>query len=191
MPVQQEVLRQQKWEVWLQTSTSRLVEYQTKEEQVNSPEILATSFKRLFLFVRKFQFNFETECQTESSVVCSYIFLPQPPPSSHYLFWPDEALLSWPRHLSLNFYQAKPPISICTNSQFFMLEMLSSFSALQKNIWLYWLSWFMQLKAEQYERFHTLILVRKIFSSKSWQGEDCKPQCSNRRGTLCSSAESQ
>ena len=189
MPVQQEVLRQQKWEVWLQTSTSRLVEYQTKEEQVNSPEILATSFKRYFLFVRKFQFNFETECQTESSVVCSYIFLPQPPPSSHYLFWPDEALLSWPRHLSLNFYQAKPPIMY----KFSVLYVGNAFKLFSssKNIWLYWLSWFMQLKSEQYERFHTLILVRKIFSSKSWQGEDCKPQCSNRRGTLCSSAECQ
>ena len=82
-----------------------MVEYQTNQVQLQ-PSDPAWSQVLKHFFVRKFQFNFDTECQTESSVVCSYIFLPQPPPSPHYLFWPDEAKMSWPSHVSLNFYQA-------------------------------------------------------------------------------------
>ena len=82
-----------------------MVEYQTNQVQLQ-PSDPAWSQVLKHFFVRKFQFNFDTECQTESSVVCSYIFLQQPPPSPHYLFWPDEAKMSWPSHVSLNFYQA-------------------------------------------------------------------------------------
>ena len=85
---------------------------------------LIKGFQKIILFVRKFQFNFDTECQTETSVVCSYIFLPQPPPSPHYLFWPDEAQLSWPSHLTVNFFQAKPILTQLDNLLNYMLEML-------------------------------------------------------------------
>ena len=105
LQVHQEVLRQSRRGVPVQTPTPRLVESQAASEQVARPRNIRKLTTTIIMSVfRTLQFNISSDCLTAHSVVCTYILLSSPPPSPHYLFWPDRTD-SWPSHVSINFYQ--------------------------------------------------------------------------------------
>ena len=48
------------------------------------------------------QFRFSSSCST--GVVCSYVFLASAPPSTFYMFWPDEDTdHQWPYNLIVSY----------------------------------------------------------------------------------------